>query len=280
VVEGAVPTSENQDKSVSEMQQELKYIKRERDELQITMERIIEAPVDLNEDALTPADLSRSATLPRAAIYHQLTTNVPPFNTVMQYYHALKGVNLLVSQISLLKPGVNLSKDQFEQIWGMADATAKDTLAFMWVKGDIKMPLGVMEVVTASPPFYVGRFVLRALNFISHHHSTYYNHTPLNRLPTMKPYQSSIFHQIRGAVKNQHSTFNQALKTLATEDTKFCYEAVQQFTWLRERYPHRLPGPYTTQQIKKYVLRVIREKETAISTRRFGTLGFQTILQP
>jgi hypothetical protein len=180
MVEGIVPTSEDQDRSVNELQQELKYIRCERDELQITMERIIEGPVDLNEDTLTPADIPRSATLPRAAVYHQLTTNVPPFNTIMQYYHALKGVNLLVSQISLLKPGVSLSKAPFEQIWGITDATANDTLAFMWVKGNIKMPVGVMEVVTGSPPFYVGRFVLRALNFISHHHSTYYNHTPLH----------------------------------------------------------------------------------------------------
>ena len=280
MVEGTLNPPEDQDGSVSELQQQLKYIRRERDELQLTMERIIKGPVDLNEDALTPADVSRSAMLPKATIYHQLAANISPFTTIMQYYHALKGLNLMISQVPLLKTGVILSKAQFERVWDMVDATARDTLAFMWVKGEIKLPIGVMEVVTGSPPFYVGRFVLRALSFISHHHSIYYNHTPLSRLPTMKPYPNNIFHQIRASVKNNHITFNQALKTLTTEDTSICYEAVQQFTWLRDRHPHRLPGPYTVPQLKEYVMRVIREKEMTISTRRFGTPGVRMILQP
>lgn len=141
------------------------------------------------------------------------------------------------------------------------------------------MPIGTIEVVAGSPPFYVGRFVLRTLSLISHHHSVYYNHTPLHRLPSLKPYPSAVLHHIKEQVKNQPITFNQALKTLTTEDTTICYEAVQQYTWLRERHPHRLPGPYTIQQIKEYVMRVIKEKETTISTRRFGTPNPRTILQ-
>lgn len=198
----------------------------------------------------------------------------------MQSYHALKGLNLLISHVPLLKPGVTISKPQFEQIWSMADATARDTLAFMWARNELKLPTGIMELVTGSPPFYIGRFVLRALSLIGHHHSEYYNHTPVTRLPTLKPYPSNIYHQIKETIKNQPITFNNALKTLTTEDTSICHEAVQQFTWLRERHPHRLPGPYTIPQIKEYVLKVIREKETAISTRRFGTLNARTIMQP
>lgn len=137
-----------------------------------------------------------------------------------------------------------------------------------------------MELVTGSPPFYTGRFVLRTLSLISHHHANYYNHTPANRLPTLKPYSSNVFHQIKEMTKAQTITFNQALKTLTTKDTSICYEAVQQFTWVLERHPHRLPGPYTVPQIKKYVLKVIKEKETTISTMRFGTPSTRTILQP
>ena len=280
LAEEAFNPAESQQRSNTELQQELRYIRRERDELQMTLERIMEIPTDPVEETLNPADIPRSSTSPKTAIYQQLIANIPPFTTISQTYQALKGINLLISQIPLLKSGVTLSKTQFEQIWSNADATARDTLAFMWAKCDIKLPTGVMEVVTGSPPFYIGRFVLRTLSLISHHHAHYYNHTPTNRLPTLKPYPSNVFYQIREMTKAQHITFNQALKTLATEDTSICYEAVQQFTWLRERHPHRLPGPYTVPQIKEYVLRVIREKETTISTRKFGTPSARTILQP
>ena len=280
MVEGMIDPPEVQQRATSELEQDLRYVRRERDELRMTLERIMETPTEPSEDALQPADIPKSATLPRTIIYQQLIANIPPFTSIMQIYHALKGLNLLISQVPLLKAGVTLSRPQFEQIWSNVDATARDTLAFMWAKGEIKFPTGVMELVTGSPPFYIGRFVLRTLSLIGHHHANYYNHTPVSRLPTLKSYPSNIFHQIREMSKAQHVTFNQALTTLATEDTSICYEAVQQFTWLRERHPHRLPGPYTVSQIKEYVLRVIREKETAISTRRFGTANSRTILQP
>ena len=276
--------TESQQRSVAELQQELRHVTRERDELQITVERIFENPPDPNAEPLpndlNPADVPRKCISPRTVIYQQLITHIPPFSTIMQVYHAFKGLNLLISQVPLLKTGTTLSKPQFEQIWAMADATARDTLAFMWARNELKLPTGIMEVVTGSPPFYIGRFVLRTLSLIGHHHSEYYNHTPVTRLPTLKPYPSHMYHQIKETITNQPITFNQALKTLTTEDTSICYEAVQQFTWLRERHPHRLPGPYTIPQIKEYVLKVIREKETTISTRRFGILNSRTILQP
>ena len=278
-VEEALNQPGTQEGALRELQQELTHVQRERDELQMTLERIMESPRNVDEETLGPADLPRTSTLPKASIYHKLTTNISPFTTVMQYYHALKGINLLVSGVPILRPGVTLSKAQFEQIWGMADATARDTIAFMWVTCDLKLATGVMELVTGSPPFYVGRFVLRTLTFISHHYSVYYNHVPMNRLPTMKPYPKSTYHQIKEFVKNQPITFGQALTTLTTEDTTICYEAVQQYKWLQERHPHKIPGPYTIQQIKAYVTRVIQEKELTISTRRFGSPSPRTILQ-
>jgi hypothetical protein len=279
MVDGMPNPTKDHDRTITDLKQELAYVRRERDELQINMERIIESPRSFDEETLGSGDVSRTNILPKSAIYHQITTNVPPFTTVMQYYHALKGLNLLISRVPLLKPGTFLSRTQFEQMWQMADATARDTLAFMWATGEMKLPTGVMELVTGSPPFYAGRFVLRTLTFISRHHADYYNHTPLNRVPSLKSYPKTTFHQVKEVVKNQPLTFGQALKTLTNEDTTICYEAVQQYTWLQERHPHRIPGPYTIQQLKEYVLRVIREKETAITTRRFGTPSPRTILQ-
>ena len=280
MVEGTLHQPDLQQRAFSELQQELTYTRRERDEYQVTLERLMESPHNIDEEALGPADIPRSSILPKAAIYHQLTANIPPFTTIMQYYHALKGLNLWVSRVPLLRPGTTLSKPQFEHIWEMADPTARDTIAFMWVTGDIKMHVGIMELVTGSPPFYIGRFVLRTLSFISHHYSTYYNHTPLHRLPTLKSYPNNVFRQIREFVRTQPITFTQALKNLTLEDTTICHEATQQYKWLHERHPHRLPGPYSVQQIQEYAIKVIREKDIAISTRRFGTTSTRTILQP
>ena len=279
LVEGISKPNAMQQQAINELRQELTSTQRERDELQVTLERIMESPRNVAEEDLAPADIPRACILPRTAIYHQLIANIPPFTTIMQYYQALKGLNLLISKVPLLKPGITLTKAQFEQIWAIADATTRDTMAFMWVTGDIKLPTGIMELITGSPPFYVGRFVLCTLSFISHHYSIYYNHTPLHRLPTLRSYPNTTYRQIKEFVRNQPITFNQALKTLTTEDTTICYEAVQQYTWLREHHPHRLPGPYTIQPIKDYVTRVIKDKEVTIATRRFGTPSPRTILQ-
>ena len=193
MVEGALNPPEVQERTIKELQQELTYVRRERDDLQVIIERVMESPHKIKEETLDPADISRANTLPKTVVYQQLTANIPPFTTIMQCYHTLKGLNLLTSRVPLLKPGTTLSKTQFERIWDMADATARDTIAFMWVTGEIKMHTWVMELVTGSPPFYVGRFVLRTLSFISHHHSTYYSHTPLHRLPTLKSYSNTVF---------------------------------------------------------------------------------------
>ena len=197
----------------------------------------------------------------------------------MQCYQALKGLNMLVSKIPLLRPGTILTKPQFERIWQNADATARDTLSFMWATGDLQLPTGVMETITASPPFYIGRFVLRTLSFIGHHHFTCHNRilTPL-RLPTLQTYSTATFREIRDMVKGQSITFNQALRTLMEEDISICYEAVKQYTWVLEHYEEKLPAPYTIPQLKEYVLRVIKERETSIAKKRFGTPHPRTIL--
>lgn len=164
----------------------------------------------------------------------------------MQCYQALKGLNLLVNKVPLLRSGMILTKPQFERIWQNADATAWDTLGFMWAVGDLNLPTGVMEVVTTSPPFYVGRFVLRTLSFIGHHHFTNHNQAPKqNKLPTLKTYVTPVFCEIRDMVKSHTITFNQAIQTLATDDITICYEAVKQYIWILKHNKAKLPAPYT-----------------------------------
>lgn len=149
----------------------------------------------------------------------------------------------------------------------------------MWVMGDLYLPTGVMEVVTASPPFYVGRFILRTLSFLGHHHFANHHQVPEQmKLPTMKAYSTPMFREIREMVRSHAITFNQAIQTLVTEDVTICYEAVKQYTWVLEHCEDKLPAPYTIPQLKEYVLRVIKERETSISKKRFGIPHPRTIL--
>ena len=196
----------------------------------------------------------------------------------MQCYHAMRDLHLLVSKLPMLKSGILLSKSQLERIWTGADPTARDTIVFMWATGDLRLPTGIIEVVTGSPPFYIGRFMLRTLNFISRHHSTFHKTTPMLELPTLKAYPHSTYHQIKDIVKSHPITFGQALQNLATEDTTICYEAMRQYTWLLEHHPNNLLKPYTQQQIKEYILRIHKEKDTAVTKKRFGTPNPKTIL--
>ena len=268
-----------QQQAIGNLRKELAHTRRERDELRVTMDRMMESPRSADEGFLSPSDLSPNFLLPRTSIYHQLTAHIAPFTSIMQCYQALKGLNLLVSKVPLLRPGVTLTQPQFDRIWHNADATARDTLSFMWVMGDLHLPTGVMEVVTASPPFYVGRFILRTLSFLGHHHFAEHSQVPEQmKLPTMKAYSTPTFREIREMVRSHAITFNQAIQTLITEDITICYEAVKQYTWVLDHCEDKLPAPYTIPQLKEYVLRVIKERETSITKKRFGIPHPRTIL--
>lgn len=104
MVEGAINPIEIQERAITALRQELMCTRHECDELQVTLERMIESPSAFEEEILTLAYTPRTSTLPSTAICQQLTTNIPPFTTIMQYYHAMKGLNLIISQVPLLKP--------------------------------------------------------------------------------------------------------------------------------------------------------------------------------
>ena len=200
------PTAPQQ-QTIGNLRKELAYTRRERDELRVAVDRIMESPRSEDDGLLNPSDLPPNSLLPRTAIYHQLISHITPFTTIMQCYQALRGLNLLISKVPLLRSGITLTKPQFEQIWQNADATARDTLGFMWATGDLQLPTGVMEVVTASPPFYVGRFVLRTLSFIGHHHFAHTSQHPAqNKLPTWQTYPTPVFREIRDMVRSHALT--------------------------------------------------------------------------
>lgn len=246
MTEGNLDPGEIPERTIAKLWRELAYTSRERDELRVNLEGVALSPRTSEGRVLTPDGIPHCYIAPRTSIYQQMLTQIAPLKTIMQCYHALKGLNLLVSQIPLLKDGMTLTKPQFERIWKAADAPAKDLLSFMWAVGDLQLPTGIMEVVTASPPFYIGRFILRTLCFIAHHHFSNPNHTPNQQaLPILRPYHTNIFYEIKDTVKKHSRTFLHAIQLLVVEDITICYEAVKQYTWLLEHHPDALPAPYT-----------------------------------
>lgn len=206
MIEGTQNNSESQQNLITELQRELTYTRREREELKASLDKMVESPHSYAEGILPPSELPKAYTSPRTFIYHQFTLHIPPFTSIMQCYQAMRDLHLLVSKLSMLKLGILLSKPQLERLWTGADATAQDTIVFMWATWDLRLPTGIIEVVTGLPPFYIGRFILRILNFISHHHSTFHKTTPMLELPTLKAHPHSSYHQIRELVKSHPMT--------------------------------------------------------------------------
>ena len=70
---------------------------------------------------------------------------------------------------------------------------------------------------------------------------------------------------------------DQALITLATEDTAICYEAVQHYEALINMYPDGTIHP-TLGQLKDFVTKTLDEQHTTLFRRRFGTINSGTLM--
>ena len=273
-----IPTGES-NQLIGELHRELEYIRQERDHLRTQVREFSTSPKigDLPCEAQVLGSEDKNPP-PKIVIYQHIVENMPPLPSLMHYYNAFWSLNLHLSNLHVFPLGSHKSQDEFSAAWAHADPTARDTLAFMWAKGDLKLKTGVMELIAGSPPFYIGRFVLRTLNFLTHHN---FNHRDLSldKMPILRSYPSSIYHNIKEMIAAQPRQFEQALKTLAEEDATVCYDAVNQYARLLQFHPGCVPNPFALPQLREYVTRVLGEKEGPITRRRFGTIGSQTILQ-
>ena len=219
--------------------------------------------------------IAQSAIHPKAEIYHQIISHTAPPQSVMQCHRAYGGLNLLLGGVSLLQAGCNLELIQVKQIWDRADATTKDTIAFMWCLGEIKLPHGVMEVISGCPPFYIKRYVLRCIKLLAQ-----YPPQPeilKEPLPTLRSYSHGQYHLIKNLQRSQAKCFQQALNTLAEEDMTICYEAVRVYQDMASKhlYPNLSPTP---NQIKQFASKTFEEQQATLSSHRFGTINSGTLL--
>ena len=178
---------------LTDLQQELQALKQEKEELQHQLQQ---------GNPVGPLGLPQSYSHPQSEIFQRLLTHTEPLRSIMQNYHAHGAINLLTSNLPILKRGASLSQEQFGELWAQANSRAKDTLMFMWALGDIKLPLGSAEVVTGSPPFFIRRYILRSIAFLSQHQSHQVKAHNINlALPSLRPYTHSQKIEI---VKLQH----------------------------------------------------------------------------
>ena len=182
---------------------------------------------------------------------------------------------MLLSNIPVLKTGCSLEFSQIEAMWSQANAAAKDTLVFMWCLNELKLPVGVMETISGSPPFYIKRYILRCIKLLSQHHNMI--PAPREPFPTLKSYSHSQYYSVRDFQRSKMQCFEQALATLATEDTTICYEAVQHYQTLTNKHPAKTWQP-TLSHLKTFVTKTLDEQHMTLTSRRFGTINSSTLL--
>ena len=253
-----------------DLQSELQEVKQERDHLQHHFSK---------ETPLMPMDLPQTYLHSKIEIYHKVIEHTEPLQSLMQYYQAYGMLNLLTSSLPLLKKGTTLKQNQFKDMWERADSQARDTLAFMWAIGDLKLSLGTIEIVTGSPPFYIRRYILRNMAFLARHRAIQARGHKLNQtLPNLRPYTHSQRIEIARLQHNNKATFQQAIEFLKKEDTTICFEAVRRHQWLLDHYPAT-----TTQvnlsQLKDYVTQTLDEQQITLTKGQFGAINHGTILR-
>ena len=220
-------------------------------------------------------NLPQSAKYAATDFFHQILPHIKPLNSIMQYHRVCGGLHLMLSHIPVLRTGCSLEFTQIETMWNQADAAAKDTLAFMWCLNELKLPVGVMETISGSPPFYIKRYILRCIKMLSQHHNMV--PAPRETLPILRSYSHGQYHAVRNFQRSKSQCFDQALATLATTDTSICYEAVKHYqTLVRENTD--VPLQPTLSYLKEFVVRTLEEQNTTLTSRRFGLINSSTLL--
>lgn len=254
-------------------------------ELRIMRQEKLALAKQIKDSATTPKEES-TFQLPahmiqaHTTIYKDLGDYTQPPLSIPQCYQAYGNLNLLISHLPILKAGITLTQKQFTEIWNLANPIAKDTLVYKWAHGDLKLPLGMIELVTGSPPFFLAKFTLRTLVFIATQQATFF-HTEIFPLtsPELHSYTHGQFHQIKTIVKNNQEIFDHAIQTLREEDISICYDAIHQHQWLIEHHPNLFPSQLSLTEVREYVTKVLEEKQTTISRNRLGTINSRTILK-
>lgn len=236
---------------LSEVQHQLQLLKQEKEELQEQLQK---------NSPTHPIALPQTCTHAKTKVYLKILEHTEPLKSVIQYYLAYGLVNLLTSGIPLLRRGITLNHTQFKELWSQANSHARDTMAFMWALGDLKLSLGVMEIVTSSPPFFIRRFILRSLAFPAQYKATRIANCHIHhKLPTLGPYTHGQKVEIARLQHNHKVVFKEAVDSLRGETTSICFEAVRRHQWLPEHFQNQ-STQVTLRDLRDYVTDTLEEQ--------------------
>ena len=219
--------------------------------------------------------LPRTFTHSSTEVYQQIMAHTKPSDSIMRYHRVYSGLNLILSNIPLLKAGCRLEFNQIQELWSQANAAARDTLVFMWCLGDFKTPLGAMEILTGSPPFYIKRYILRCITLLAQHHNM--ASPPKEPLPILKSYSHGKYHVIKKFQQSKTDCFGKAMTTLAAEDTNICFEAVQHYQTLHNQHPSP-PLQLTLSELKDFVNGTLEVQQSTLTRKKFGHINSGTLL--
>ena len=117
----------------------------------------------------------------------------------------------------------------------------------MWALSDIKLPLGIMEVVTGSPPFFIRRYMLRSVAFLAQHRAMKAKGQNVHpNLPTLRPYTHSQRIEITKLMHNHQTIFRQATDALQREDTTICFAGSQKTPVVDRASPRTINQNFST----------------------------------
>ena len=255
---------------------ELKQATSERDELQAKVEQQEE---QISDQHALETLLGFDNVEDQGNTITVVMKNLPPPVSIFQYYQAFKPMILRWSGLPDIRNKSHLSKEQFLALWHKANSAGRDLLVFMWALKDLITPKGIVEVTTASPPFYLTRFCIAALTHMSKHHEEFYtNIDNRNSLPNLDPYEPEDIKEIQEMANANFPEFLSALDVLAGEDTTLFHEASQHHQNLSRKFSDSFPQTFHRIQLHGYITRTLEDRKNTLEQRQISTPHSRTLL--
>lgn len=157
----------------------------------------------------------------------------PPAISIKQNFEAIRGLTLLSNGLPNITPGSKLNQEEFIEHWERAWSVGRDTLMFMWALGELKITLGVLELATVNPGFYVARYCIWAMAQIADHHKAFYTTLKTKEeLLVLHQYTPRELEKIHTMMKQNEEEFAKAKERFAAEDLSVFTEATKCHQWL------------------------------------------------
>lgn len=234
---------------------EVERLIQEKDELHNTME-------EMNQ--IHPSrkpEFKRDMEHAISALHH-----LPPAISIRQNFQAIRGLIFVSNGIPLLSTGAKLSQEEIITFWRRSGPSGRDALAFMWALGELKAPLGVFELVSVNPAFYVSRYCIQAMKQIAEHHRGFYTNTKYKgELPVTYQYTQREIERIQAVIDQNKDESEKSKRVFAQEDLSIFAEAVKCHQWLKKYHSDSFPPKFFETDLQHYVSNTLNNFEATVA---------------